>query len=190
MKRTISFGKYAVSNPSRKANEICVDIEIRDKEAGPELSICGEAWNTRHTDTIYSGQCLDTLEKYLDHDKAFMELHRLWKNYHLNGMNVGTIEQDKAIEESKKDGTWEACQSILDKKKADECSYAKHTTSDYDVDCEVLKGKKLYEVKLPNGTMYRYGHGWLYRSIPSEDLAKIFLFLDKNLSLDEIRKRL
>lgn len=44
----------------------------------------------------------------------------------------------------------------------------KYGIYDYKEACDLLKEHNLYE---DNG--YRYGSGWLYREIPSEDLAKI-----------------
>lgn len=187
MRRTFNFGKYAIANPNRRANEVTVEMEIRTTAKGPELSICGEAWNSRHTDCVIGGQCLDTLKKSVKHNKVFNELHRLWKNYHLNGMHTGTVEQDKAIEDSKVDGTWETCQKRLDEQKAKECPYSKPTASHYEVACEVLKEKGMYEVKLEDGTYYNYGHGWLYRAIPNEDWDIINKLMDTNNSMEDLK---
>lgn len=44
----------------------------------------------------------------------------------------------------------------------------KYNITDYKEACDLLKKHNLYE---DNG--YRYGSGWLYREIPSEDIAKI-----------------
>lgn len=188
MKRTFSFGKYAVRNPNRKVNEITVDMELRSTDKGPELSICGDAWNSSHTDCIIGGQCLDSLSKYVNGNKVFNELYRLWRSYHLNGMHAGTIEQDKAIEDSKIDGTWEIEKDRLDK--IEKAKYPWSNASHYDIVCEVLKEKGLYEVMLEDGKPYRYGQGWLYRAIPSEDLDKINKLLDTNNSMEDLKASL
>ena len=60
----------------------------------------------RHNSFVCGGQCLDesdildTVEngKLCKKDKAtYLEILRLWKNYHLNGMNAGCEHQKKGI---------------------------------------------------------------------------------------------
>lgn len=143
-KKTISFGKIDFYGTGRKINAADVEIELRDSKNGPELAICGNVWNARHTDIVSGGQNLDEMAKYIKSAK-FKEIHRLWKLYHLNSMHAGTEAQDKIVNEHFKDSRY-----------------------DYDEACRVLKEAGLYE---DNG--YRYGSGWLYREIPNEDLKKI-----------------
>ncbi|MBR6849414.1 MAG: hypothetical protein IKM88_04170, partial [Lachnospiraceae bacterium] len=45
--------------------------------------------------------------------------------------------------------------------------------SDYEKCCEYLKSVGMYEVELEDGTMYKFGCGWLTQPIPEEDLQKI-----------------
>ena len=58
----------------------------------------------RHNSFVGGGQCLDDPEvldlvkngKLCEKDKAiYLEIFRLWKNYHLNGMNAGCEHQKK-----------------------------------------------------------------------------------------------
>ena len=94
--------------------------------------------------------------KELKHNKQLLLINDLWKKYHLNDMNAGTPEQSQALE------TWHK---------------ENGTRFDYTKDCEYLKGINLYEVTLNDGSLYRYGHGWLYREIPENDLNTIKLLL-------------
>lgn len=90
MKRTFSFGKIAYGNQKIPCNEVTVTIDLSTKTDGQgqryrEFTASGEIWNNRHTDTIRSGQCLDTIHEYI-HTLLFEEIYDLWKRYHLNGM--------------------------------------------------------------------------------------------------------
>lgn len=73
----------------------------------------------------------------------FDRLYRLWKEYHLNDLTAGTKKQEDCVAEIRKT-----------KPKAT-----------YDELCELLKAANLFE---DNG--YKYGHGWLFRPIPSDDI--------------------
>ena len=88
MKKTFNFGKYAVSNPKIKNNEITIKVELRTTEKGEEFSACGDVWNSKHTDIIMGGQCIDTIGKYLKGNKTYKTILELWEKYHLNGMNA------------------------------------------------------------------------------------------------------
>ena len=85
MRKTFNFGKYAVANSNRKANEITVKVELRETEKGLEFSASGSVWNSKHTDIIMGGQCLDDLVPYLKNNKTFKTILDLWHKYHLNG---------------------------------------------------------------------------------------------------------
>lgn len=87
MKKTISFGKVDYLNHGRRDCEVTVDIELRTRDDGrPELSICGNIWNARHSDIYTGGQNLDTIAEYIK-TTLFREIYRLWRLYHLNGMH-------------------------------------------------------------------------------------------------------
>lgn len=159
MKRTISFGKYAIYS-NRKINEVTIDIELRETDEKQILSICGKAWNMFHTDIIMGGQCLDELYRYVK-NPLFKEIYRLWKEHHLNDLHAGTPEQEKAIEKWKEQG------NIYDYVKA----------------CEYLKSVGLYEVEY-NGEFYRYGTKCIYKPIPENDL-KLIKHIIENGNLPE-----
>ena len=145
MRKTLEFGKIDYNGTGRKINRVSVDIELKDKKEGPALSICGDIWNSKGTDIVCGGQCLDTISRYIKTD-FFKKILRLWKMYHLNDMHAGTVEQE----------------AYLDGLKADGWKY------DYNDACAKLRDAGLYEV---DG--YKYGHAWLYREIPEEDIAAI-----------------
>lgn len=184
MKKTFNFGKIAYRNPDRRANAVTIDVELRQcggeetftinpktKErvyTGKktpeylELSICGSIWNTRKTDTLCGGQCLNTIKKYrhqLNNPELFNIIYTLWKEYHLNGANAGTPEQEKAVSE------W----------------LRKGNEYDYTAACEMLKEKGLYEVNFTGKTVgreynnepYKYGHGWVIEELPKEIIGVV-----------------
>ena len=123
-----------------------------------ELSICATVYNTKRTDCIMGGQCLESINRefrsQLKDVALWDKIYSLWKNYHLNGMHAGTPEQEKAIEEWESEGH----------------------TFDYKSICEMLKEKGLYEVNytgLSTGRVYdnepyTYGHAWLVETLPPE----------------------
>lgn len=86
MKRTFNFGKVDYLKHGRKDCAVTVTVELREKEKGEELSICGDIWNARHTDIYCGGQCLDTIARYVK-APVFKELFRFWELYHLNDMH-------------------------------------------------------------------------------------------------------
>jgi len=85
MKRTLNFGKIAYNGLGRKINKVSIDIELRGDGESPILSICGAIWNSKETDAVQWGQCLDTIKEYID-TPLFNEVYRLWILYHLNNM--------------------------------------------------------------------------------------------------------
>jgi hypothetical protein len=185
MKKRIEFGKVDYCGNGRKDCPVIVDVELREKggektftisketkeriytgETTPkyyEFSVCGTVYNRLKTDCYMGGQCLDEIARYIK-TPLFKEIYTLWKKYHLNSMNAGTPEQTAAIEEWKKQGN----------------------KYDYTKVCEYLKSIGLYEVnytglsvgKVYNNEPYKYGHGWLVREIPENDLKRIVEILE------------
>lgn len=128
-----------------------------------ELSIRGKIWNSKCTDLIMCGQCLDDMNLYLKGNAKFQKLYKWWKAYHLNGMHAGTPEQEAVIDEWKANGN----------------------TYDYDLACALLKEKGLYDVEFTGKTTgrmydhepYKYGHGWVIEDIPEDVLTEIEKFI-------------
>lgn len=150
--KTFVFPKIAF-NGTRKINTPEVEIALACDNGKYEFSACGSIWNSKHTDIIAGGQCLDTMYKYLKHDKLFKEIYRLWRAYHLNGMRSGTIKQEQALDDAEKAGV-----RLLD----------------YNDSCKYLESIGLLE---DDG--YKYGTKWLYRAIPEDDLNVIKNLLTK-----------
>lgn len=150
MNMTYHFGKIDYNGTGRKINAVDIEIKLDEKEPGkPVFTACGNIWNHIHTDIYCGGQCLDTIAKYV-HTPQFKKIYRFWKLYHLNNMNAGTPEQEQAI------AAWET----------------QGNKYSYDAACDYLKSIGLYEVEY-NGKPYKYGHSWIYRAIPENDLNEI-----------------
>lgn len=182
MKRKLSFGKIDLYGTGKR---YLAEVEIELKERGgeptftiengvkvptgkttptyTEFTACGTVWNTRHTDCVCGGQCLDEISKFVK-TADFKKIYTWWKKYHLNGMNAGTPEQEQAIKEWKDAGN----------------------KYDYDAVCEMLKEKGLYEVPFTgkstgkewHGEIYRYGSAWIVSDIPEADLCEIKAFIE------------
>ena len=146
MKKIIDFGKIAYSG-NRKINAVTIEVELSEDEK-PVLSISGDVLNSRGTDDVICGQCLDELLPYFKNNAKFKEIYRLWKLYHLNNLHAGTEAQENLLKE--------------------------HHVTNYQEACDLLKKHHLYK---DNG--YRYGSGWLYRSIPENDLKKIIEIIEE-----------
>lgn len=162
MRKRFNLGKIDYSGRGRKAYPVELEVELReDNFERPVFSVCGTVWNTKHTDCVCGGQCLDTIAEYrrdlLEAGTVgtFNFLYNMWKKYHLNDMHSGTPEQEAAIEKWKAEGN----------------------KYDYTEVCKYLESIGLYEVEyhgLEYNGMYKYGHGWLYQSIEPDDLNRIF----------------
>lgn len=150
MRKIIKLGKIDYLELGRKTCPVEISIELRDTDNGPELSICGDIWNHKHTDLYCSGQCLDTIAKYID-TPEFRELHRLWKRWHLNSLKAGDREQEEAVKK-----------------------YLETNQYDYKEVCKYLESINLLE---HNG--YRYGTKWLYEPIDPQDLNRIKEIIQK-----------
>ena len=146
--KTFSFDKIAFYG-GKRINIPEVEVNLEYKEKGPELSICGTIWNSRHTECVCAGQCLDTMMKFssLANNTTFKKLHSLWKNWHLNGLHAGTEKQESAL------NMWHA---------------TKEKYHSYESDCKYLESIGLL---VDNG--YKYGTSWLYREIPEDTLKEI-----------------
>lgn len=148
IRKTFSFDKIAFYGGKRiNLPEVEVELEYTDK--GPALSICGSIWNSKHTDCVCCGQCLDTMMKFssLANNTLFKKLHNLWSNWHLNDLHAGTVKQEAALKEHGYSGSY-----------TDDCKY-------------------LESIGLLDDNGYRYGTSWLYREIPEDTLKEIEVLL-------------
>lgn len=142
MKKKFTFGKIDFYGRGRKINAVEVDVEFSDKGV---FTASGTIWNSKHTDCVCGGQCLDTIAEYVK-NPTFKKIHRLWKQYHLNDMHAGTVAQEEALI------------------KVGLTRFA----SDYRKCCDYLDSIGLL---VDNG--YKFGTGWLKRDIPVEDITEI-----------------
>lgn len=154
MKKTFEFGKVDATNSSNKLNLVTLEVELKDKDGLPVFSVCGNVWNSKQSDIIIGGQCIDTIYREYKYQLSNLTLYKtimgLWERNHLNDMNAGTPEQTEAIRK------WED-------------SGNKYSYTDA---CEYLKNINLYNV-IHEGKPYTYGHKWLYRPISEVDLKTI-----------------
>lgn len=159
--RRFVFPKIAYTS-KRRINLPTLEVDFYHNSKGQYVfSVCGEIWNSRHTDCITCGQCLDTMDEIpeLHHNPLFAKIYRLWKLYHLNDCHAGTELQESSVNEYR-----------------DVCRIS-HKHCDYDGICAYLKEKGCY---IDNG--YQYGSAWLWRAIPDEDLDIIGELLGADLS--------
>lgn len=154
MKKTFHLGKIDLNKCGRKINLVTLTVELKENEKRlPVFSASACVWNSKRTDILWGGQCLDGLNTFraIKNNSIFSKVYEWWKKYHLNDMHVGTVEQELALE----------------------CWHNNNgTKADFAKDCEYLKTIGLYEVK-HNGKLYKYGSGWIYREIPQNDLEGI-----------------
>ena len=201
LSRKINFGKIDAEGRGRKINSVDLEIELRNADTDkPEFSVCGDVWNSRHTDIVQGGQCIDSIDKFFKHDRLYKLIENLWKKYHLNSMHAGTVEQENCLKDfaSEKETIRNELRNDAWNKAKIEFNYSENYFKEwqnwnsskwdsYTVDCELLKRHGLYEVEV-DGKPYKYGHAWLYRAIPENDMNKIRAILDKDLSVDFLYK--
>ena len=142
MKRTFNFGKIDYYGRGRKINLVEVKVELSDKGV---FTASATIWNSKKTDCVCAGQCLDEVARHIKSDK-FKKIHRLWKQYHLNDMHAGTEKQEAALIEAGLTGF----------------------ASDYRKCCDYLES---IDLLVDDG--YKFGTSWLKRDIPVEDIAEI-----------------
>ena len=104
MKRVFNFGKIDYYHTGRKINLVEVEMSYTEKGDKKVFSVSGKIWNSRETDILCGGQCLDEIAEYIK-TPLFKTIHRLWKQYHLNDMHPECEHQaamgwlEKAAEE-------------------------------------------------------------------------------------------
>ena len=144
MEKQITFGKVAIKSEKGRYFKLTVSMELdTDTQHRP----CFRA--RAFAGARIGGQCLDDV---VCNDPLFVAIRRLWKAYHLNDMYAGTVEQEACLKAARNSGEL--------------------IGSDLDDEVKCLKAKRLYIVKV-DGKPYRYGSGWLYRSIPKDDIKII-----------------
>lgn len=124
---------------------------------------------------------MDSIKRVPVNNALFQEIKDLWHKYHLNGAHAGTVAQEDALKVARSKG-------LLGPR-----GY------DYDKSVEYLKKVGLYEVNLTPTEKkynpkyakqpYKYGHGWLYRPIPANDLARINRIMTGKFPADDPAKK-
>lgn len=170
MKRTFKFKirkyGYHYVNP---VFTLKVDVELRENEDGlPVFSMSGDIYSPHHR-CIDGGQCFDEYLEWGNTSILLRFLVETWKEHHLNDMHAGTPAQEKCLADNQAEV--KEVQAEMEKAKAIICD------EHYPACCEVLRRHGLYEVDL-NGQPYTYGHGWLYKPIPTDWLEIIRYCLD------------
>lgn len=145
MNKIIEFSKIDFEGIGRKINPVTLEINLKGEEE-PVFTVSADVWNSKKTDILMGGQCLDELVPYFKNNKLFMEIYRLWDLYHLNDMHAGTKKQENFLKKHN----------------------IKNWASNYNETCEFLnKNNMLYD----NGV--EFGTVWHYWAIPKKDLEKI-----------------
>ena len=75
MKKTFNFGKIAAYG-NRKINLVTVEVELSEKDGHKVFTASGDVWNSKHTDIIRGGQCLDYIvETSIGHNPTFRKIY-------------------------------------------------------------------------------------------------------------------
>ena len=156
-KNILRFTEKVAATKAGKRNTIEIELTLENTSSGYKFAASGAIWNQNMTDWRTGGQNIDSILKLARKGNlsksalaVLEEISDLWEKYHLNSMQPGTEEQEKALEGFF--GNYEACSNRL-------------------------KELGLFEVQY-NGKPYKYGHGRIYKPIPEEDLARIWNLLN------------
>ena len=124
MKREFDFGCIDFENRGTPKNRVTVEMEYKTCGDKKCFSASANVWNTRHSDIVCGGQCLDTIAPFIN-DPIYAEILRLWKLYHFNDMHP-ECEHQAAMgwrEKATKEVTlyhWRLTQEALAEQKAAE----------------------------------------------------------------------
>lgn len=174
-KRTFLLGKTA------KGGDVELEIELRDKARGIELSIISNVWRPDRTGIESGGQNREVIAEVAtwagDWIKATApRMVEVWKRWHLNGMVAGCEHQqaekwaERPIDPSKPTDT-----------------YGKHFAGQLFDSWNMLVWVSRDEH--PEGLLsypcptcgYKYGTAWLTEQIPADVLVEIRGWLDADL---------
>lgn len=96
MKRNFDFGCIDFEGKGTARNRVTVEMEYKQDGDKKCFSVSANVWNTRHSDIVCGGQCLDTIAPYMNNNPVFSEILRLWDLYHLNDMHPECEHQHAA----------------------------------------------------------------------------------------------
>ncbi len=151
MRKTIELGKIDYNNVGRRNHLATIEFSFD----GSRFSASANIWNTRNTDIVCGGQCLEEVCAYFPNNDHAQRLLAIWREWHLNDVKAGSPAQEAFL-------------------KANPVTYA-HPVSHYDAACAALEAAGLLvdENCIHNGKPYRYGSAWLKTEVPADVVAEI-----------------
>lgn len=160
-KKTIKLGTMPVE----------IEVEIRDREQGPELTISGAIWKPHRGDIVEGGQNTDSIAELFEDTPLAPKVQRIvevWKRWHLNGMRAG-------CEHQRAEG-WD--KRPIDPSKPTD-AYGRHFPGQGQPSWNMLAWVRPDEH--PDGLLgkpcpvcgYKYGTAWLTEPLPEEIIAEV-----------------
>lgn len=145
-KFVMNLGKMNWNEKGNYTHPVKLEVELRERPdlKNGELSICGDVWMPNKKDITMGGQCLDSIDENLlepEFREIFKEVRGIWRLWHLNAMQAGSVPQREALHE--KFGLGGA---------------------PYETACEYLASVNLH----PDANGYEYGSKWLKQELPQE----------------------
>lgn len=145
-----------------------IEVEIRDTDEGPELSITGSIWRPNRGDIVAGGQCYDEIARAFPYDPRVQRIVEVWKRWHLNGMKAG-------CEHQRAEG-WDK-RRIDPSKPAN--AYGRHFPGQRSDSSNLLGWIRPSEH--PDGLLgrecpecgYKYGTAWLHEPLPQEIIEEV-----------------
>lgn len=193
----LMLGKIDYNNTGKKDHKAVIEFELLEGENGPVFSARAEIWNSRETDIERSG--VDEIIAMFPNNKRAQRIKEIWKEYHLNNLQVGTPEQQAEICKREEELCSKYPECYYDEKIKKINSYAlAHKlgfSNVYDMRISLLKQAGLYMVPLSDDMQctgsfpkdvikgkrgYVYGERWLYKSIPEDIIEEIKQLSESN----------
>ena len=183
MKRVFNFGKIDYYHTGRKTNLVEVEMSYTEKDDKKIFSVSGKIWNSRKTDIVCGGQCLDEIAEYIK-TPLFKTIHRLWKQYHLNDMHLECEHQAATFTPTPEQTHMALLKYSLTTPTStlpeNISQYYEPKKPLYRGDTEHTERKKrgfLREEEHPDGILckpcpvcgYKYGTSWNYFPVPRDD---------------------
>lgn len=151
--KTLELGKVDYTGNGRRENAVELRIELRQKDKGIELSICGDIWNRLKSDILCGGQIYGEVSRLFPNNKRVRRIIEVWKRWHLNGLRAGCEHQREE----------------------------KWGLKELEVNGKKQLSNWVYEKDHPEGVLmkpcpqcgYQYGSAWLFEEIPQEIINEV-----------------
>lgn len=152
MKKTMNLGKIDYNGTGRKINLVEIEVSLQDGR----LSICGDIWDSKHSNILSGGQNIDEIAKFFPNDKRVQSIKKVWERWHLNDVIAGSPNQEDFL-------------------KKHPLNAIDWNSSHYDRACEALKAAGLNPDPnyAHNGKPYEYGSAWLKEELPQEVITEV-----------------